>query len=241
MKLLKQKKVAAFVSTGNTGALVALAQLHLSLFDTIQKPALLVSLPSEKGEVVVLDVGAHIAFKAQHLLDYARLGVAYSTIVYGFATPSVGLLNIGVEEAKGTKEVQEAYIALQRAFSEEQFVGNVEGREVFQGKVDVLVTDGFTGNVFLKTCEGASSFLLEYMHNYFSKAPSSSGEPLMHHFEQRFNYSSHRGAFLCGVEGIVIKCHGNASNPAFIQGIQRAFELAEMQIGDKIQKKLKQV
>lgn len=241
MEFLKQKEVDALVSTGNTGALVAMAQITLPLLETIEKPALLVTLPSEKGEVVVLDVGAHISFKPQHLLDYARLGVAYSQVIYENPLPTLGLLNIGVEEMKGTKEVQEVYITLQNAFSREQFVGNVEGREVFQGRVDVLVTDGFTGNVFLKTCEGASSFLLEYMHNYFSSLPASGGEKLMHHFQQRFNYSAHRGALLCGVEGVVIKCHGNASDPAFVNGIERAFELAERQIDLEMQKKLREI
>lgn len=239
IELVKNKKADAFITTGNTGALVALSMLHLPRCQGIEKPALVVSLPTEKGEVVVVDVGAHIAFTPRHIVDYARLGVAYRQVVDQIPLPSVGLLNIGVEEAKGTKEVKEAYNALLTTFGK-QFVGNIEGREVFQGKVEVLVTDGFTGNVFLKTCEGASAFLLEYMQKYFTMMPISGGEKLLNHFQQRFNYSAQRGALLCGVEGIVMKCHGNSSNSAFANAIQRAIDLATQQVSDRLSAQLKE-
>lgn len=223
MRLLKDHAIDAFVSTGNTGALVASAMLHLSMLPPIERPALLVMMPAENGKVAVLDVGAHISARPEHLVHYARLGSLYRECLYGELKPTIGLLNIGVEEQKGTKELQETYHLLQEAFSE-RFLGNIEGREVFQGKVDVLVTDGFTGNVFLKTSEGISTFLAQYLQSHFD-VPE-----IVSHLYQQFNYSEHPGAFLCGVDGIVIKCHGFSDKKALINGIRGAFTLARSNI-----------
>jgi glycerol-3-phosphate acyltransferase PlsX len=223
MRLLKEKKVDAFVSTGNTGALIAFALLHLPRLPQIERPALLVMMPTAKGKVAVLDVGATIAPKSRHLVDFALLGSLYRQSLFQEKSPTVGLLNIGVEEQKGTKEIKEAYHLLQEKF-QERFLGNVEGRDVFQGKIDVLVTDGFTGNVFLKTSEGISTFLVEYLQHHF-KVPE-----IVSHLYHQFNYSEHPGAFLCGVDGIVVKCHGFSDQRALMNGIRGAFTLARTDI-----------
>jgi len=241
VRLVKEGKLDALVSTGNTGALVALSTMHLPLLPTIQKPALLAVLPTELGVIAVLDVGAHIHYKSTHFLDYAKLGVLYQECFRGITNPKVGLLNIGSEEKKGTCEVKEAYRTLQEYFQhcEGQFVGNVEGREVFQGKVDVMVTDGFTGNVFLKTCEGASSFLFEYLGKYFARhATGDCGAALLGHFHEKFNYANQPGAFLCGVEGVIVKCHGNSDTQAMISGIRGAVALVEKQVVKKMKERL---
>lgn len=227
MRLLRENKIDAFLSTGSTGALVATATLHLDPLEGIERPALLVTMPTAKGEVVVLDVGANIQPKPEHLVAYARLGVLFSTFYQGLKRPSIGLLNIGAEEQKGTKELKETYAALQEVFKD-RFLGNVEGRSVFRGDVDVLVTDGFTGNVFLKTSEGISRFLAEYLTQHF-EIPE-----IIAHLNQRFNYAEHPGAFLCGVDGLVVKCHGDSDQQALMNGIYGAIDLANSQILDKM-------
>ena len=220
MRLLREKKIDAFVSSGNTGALVAFSKLHLPMLPQIERPALLVMMPTAKGKVAVLDVGANISPKPHHLVSYALLGSLYRECMLGEKNATVGLLNIGVEEQKGTQELKETYRTLQSKF-ESRFLGNIEGMEVFQGKIDVLVTDGFTGNVFLKTSEGISSFLAEYLKNHFGLPETVS------HLRQQFNYSEHPGAFLCGVDGIVVKCHGFSDKYALMNGIRGAFTLAK--------------
>lgn len=232
IRLLKENKIDAFVSSGNTGALVAFATLSLPLLPHIERPALLVMMPTEKKrKVVVLDVGANMVPKPHHLVSYAHLGSLYRQCMYGEKNPTIGLLNIGIEEQKGTAEVKETHHLLQQTFKE-QFLGNVEGRDVFQGKIDVLVTDGFTGNVFLKTSEGISSFLAEYLQKHF-------GVPeIVSHLHQQFNYSEHPGAFLCGVEGIIVKCHGFSDKHALMNGIRGAFTLAHKQIISQLKQKL---
>ncbi len=231
MRLLKEHAIDAFVSTGNTGALVASAMLHLPMLPQIERPALLVMMPAENGKVAVLDVGANIVARPEHLVNYALLGSLYRECVYGDLKPTIGLLNIGVEEQKGTKELQDTYHLLQEAFAE-KFLGNIEGREVFHGKVDVLVTDGFTGNVFLKTSEGISTFLAQYLQTHFD-VPD-----IVSHLYHQFNYSEHPGAFLCGVDGIVIKCHGFSDQNALMNGIRGAFTLARSSLLSYLKSKL---
>ncbi len=231
IRLLKEKAIDAFVSTGNTGALVALATLHLPPLPGVERPALLVMMPTEKGKVVVLDVGANITPKPQHLFSYAVMGAFYHVAMLEGKKPRIGLLNIGVEEQKGTHELKETYQLLQKTFGE-YFLGNIEGREVFQGKIDILVTDGFTGNVFLKTSEGISVFLAEYLQKHF-------GLPeVVSHLHQQFNYSEYPGAFLCGVEGIIVKCHGFSNKQALINGIRHAHALASKDILGKLKSSL---
>ncbi len=234
MKMLKDKQIDALVSTGNTGALVASAMIYLTRLPRIERPALLVMMPNGEKGVVVLDVGANITPKPQHLIDYAKMAAVYRSVLHGITHPKVGLLNIGVEERKGTKEVQQTYRLLQEEFRE-GFLGNIEGREVFDGDIDIMVTDGFTGNVFLKTCEGVSSFFMEYIQEHF---PSAESKKIVEHFYHRFNYDKHPGAFLCGVDGIVVKCHGYSNQTAMINGIKSAIDLAENQITDKLKQAL---
>lgn len=234
IRLLKEKKVDAFLSTGNTGALMASAMFHLSMLPGIERPALLVILPSGKHGVAVLDVGANIAPRPEHLIGYAKLGMIYRQCAHRIRTPTVGLLNIGTEQLKGTESIKEAYAALSAYFKDNRasFKGNVEARDVFGGAVDVLVTDGFTGNVFLKTCEGVSAFLIEYLAS--EKSTSETGTRL----KQQFNVSKHPGALLCGVDGIVIKCHGNSDTPALISGIRGAAALVKSRMIEKMKERL---
>ncbi len=170
LQYLKEKKIDAFVSAGNTGALLFAAKTTLKTLKGIDRPALLALLPTKKKEVAVLDVGANLSLKPDHIVQFAQMGIAYQKS-RGIENPIVGLLNIGIEAKKGTPQLQEAYLKLD-AMNRDQpfFAGNIEGKDVFHGNIDVLVTDGFTGNVFLKTAEGIAAFILEQLEQAPEKA-----------------------------------------------------------------------
>ncbi|MCB1080764.1 MAG: phosphate acyltransferase, partial [Chlamydiia bacterium] len=234
MRLLKEKKIDALVSTGNTGALIASAKMHLPMLKGISRAALITLLPTKKRPIAVIDVGANIHCTPEHLVQFAQMGVAYQKS-RGIQNPTVGLLNIGTEEKKGRAELRETYQLLQKTPS---FVGNVEGKEVFSGAINVLVTDGFTGNVFLKTAEGISSFILDTMHQNQSILPFS--KPLLKRLEKELYSAEYPGAILCGMDGIIMKCHGDASPEALKQGVIGALSLIQGSFLDKIKLQLTQ-
>ncbi|MBI3211590.1 MAG: phosphate acyltransferase PlsX [Simkania negevensis] len=241
MALLKEKKIDALVSTGNTGALIASAKRHLSTIEGITRAALITLLPTKKSPVAVIDVGANIECTSEHLLQFAKMGIAYQRS-RGIQTPKVGLLNIGSEESKGSEKLKETYKLLQEyhdTLSAERstFIGNVEGKEVFSGEVDVLVTDGFTGNIFLKTSEGISSFILETLREKQNKIPFA--KPLLEQLEKELYATEYLGGLLCGVDGIVMKCHGDANPYAVMNGVKGAIYLARGGFLSKIKRALK--
>lgn len=243
--LIREKKCDGFVTAGNTGAITAHASLELEKLPGISRPALLTLLPTEKGKVAILDVGANVTFRPKYLMQFALMGSAYQKIVEGVEKPKVGLLNIGGEARKGTRIVRQAYdyFNLYDERLEENniyFEGNVEGRDVFEGKVDVLVTDGFTGNIFLKTCEGVASFIVDQISKRFAKLPLFMPKKALGQVEKYLDYSEYPGATLIGVEGVIVKCHGCSSPGALENGIKGAFMLAKNQIIDKIREHLKE-
>lgn len=222
MRLLKKRQLEAFVSCGNTGALIASAALSLPMLPGVFRPALLASLPTEKGYAAVLDVGGNVSSKARYLVQFAHLGAAYQRAVQGIEVPTVGLLNVGAESKKGTTEVRQAYELLRNHCQDlvargvaprMHFIGNIEGRDLFKGAVDVIVTDGFTGNVLLKSVEGASSFIFSSLQEAYK------GSSTFQELQKLFNYAEYPGAIVCGVEGVVIKAHGNASVKALFSSI----------------------
>lgn len=240
MRLLKKKALDAFVSCGNTGALIASATLFLPHLPGISRPALLVPLPTKKGPVAVLDVGGMVSCKAEHLIHFAHLGAAYQRAVQGVKFPTVGLLNIGVESKKGTAEVRQAYEHLQGLNdidSKMHFAGNVEGREVFNGSVDVLVTDGFTGNVMLKTAEGVSAFIFDALQDIMKGASKEFREAFVD-LQKHFTYSEYPGAIICGVDGLVMKVHGNASEEALFSSILGAADCVRKEVIPLIKKSM---
>lgn len=240
LKSLKKHYLDGFVTAGNTGALIAGAALLLPLLPGIKRPALLAALPTEKGSVAIIDVGGNVSYKAYHLAQFAHMGVAYQRCWEGIKHPRVGLLNIGVESKKGTSEVRQAY-QLMEAMSEKKemlFVGNVEGREVFQGAVDVLVTDGFTGNVLLKTSEGVSSFILLQLQAALQEVSPEARQTVIRHLQPQFDYEEYNGAIVCGVDCVAVKCHGQSSSKGFLRGIQRAIRLVENGFTHQIKEQL---
>jgi glycerol-3-phosphate acyltransferase PlsX len=222
---LHKKKIDAFVSAGNTGALLIAAKTTLKPLPGIDRPALLALLPTKKEPVAVLDVGANVTLKPEHIFQFATMGIAYQKS-RGIESPTVGLLNIGAEAQKGTPQLREAYTKLETMNRDSMvFVGNVEGKRVFQGDIDVVVTDGFTGNVFLKTAEGVAAFILEQL-------------PEPTNLRHRLNPTDYPGAILCGVDGIVVKCHGDTSPVAFMNSIKVALRLVQHQFLEKINQNL---
>ncbi len=240
MRLLKEGSLDALVSAGNTGALVSSAKMILSTLPGILRPPLIALMPTKKNPVAVLDVGAGVQAKADHLVQFALIGAAYQK-TRGIEKPSVGLLNIGSEAGKGTSELRQAYHLLQTMNDASfQFAGNIEGKTVFDGEVDVLVTDGFTGNVFLKTAEGIASLILDRLHAHIPNNELKKIQPELNDLQRHLHYAEYPGAVLAGVQGIVIKCHGYSTPRAFANGIRGALRLASENFTQVLQNKLDQ-
>jgi phosphate acyltransferase len=303
LRLLKEGKLDAFVSAGNTGALVSASKMILGTFRDISRPALLALMPTKKRPVAVLDVGANLQAKAAQLVQFAHLGAAYQ-IARGILEPRIGILNIGSEASKGTSEIRLAYkelsklyrtrpqtwkygtadtcqssgvraltreaapqnfwseratIAERQGASENEnyeakptqpdskfvaefgipsFAGNIEGKSVFDGEVDVLVTDGFTGNVFLKTAEGIASLVLDRLHSHIPAGTLKEIAVHLNDLQRHLHYAEHPGALLCGVKGTVVKCHGYSTPEAFANGIRGAVEFASCHFIDILKNQL---
>lgn len=230
LRQLKKKSLDAFVSLGNTGALIAGAALILPKLPGIKRPALLATLPAAIGRISILDVGGSVTTKAEHLTQFARMGACFERVHFGISNPNVGLLNVGAESKKGTSEHRLAYQVLSE-MKELNFIGNLEGFEVFQGKAHVVVTDGFTGNILLKSAEGIASYMIDFLKK--SKAEEAKA------FETRFSSDEHPGAILLGVEGIVVKCHGASSATALFNGIKAAAGYVKKGLVSKLKAELK--
>ncbi len=231
MKQLNEGRIDAFVSSGNTGAIVGSASFNLPKFKGIERPCLLASFPSREAPLAIVDVGGFLSTTAKQLVQYAKIGAAYQRVTLEKSFPTVGLVNIGVESKKGSPELREAYRLLsEEAGSLFQFIGNVEGREAFQGDIDVLVTDGFTGNVMLKVSQGVSSFIFDYLQDTFKESATEEMLQLFTQVRNRFMYDEYPGALLCGVKGVVMKCHGAATVKAMFQSILGAKKAVENQL-----------
>jgi len=242
MRLLKEGYLQAFISAGNTGALMGCARLQLPALHHVERPALLTLLPTRHKEIAVLDVGANTSYKAKHLIQFAAMGVAYQRS-RDVKIPIVGLLNIGSEAKKGTPELQKVYNQLlagsKKSSSSYAFVGNIEGRDVFHGEIDVLVTDGFTGNVFLKTAEGIAAVILDELESSPLEECSPHMKGILAELRLRLHYAEYPGALLCGVDGIVIKCHGNSSPQSFVHSVTTAKRLVQHAFLEQVRKELK--
>lgn len=203
LKSLIRGDISAFITTGNTGALISAASILVPKYSGIRKPALLALLPTVKHDVTILDVGGNVHCKPEDLLQFTKLGVAFKKF-QGVGKPMVGLLNIGIESRKGTEAVQKAYKLLTNIPSSYYtFKGNIEAREVFLGDLDIVVSDGFTGNILLKTAEGVAEMILR------SLASSTKLETSHHFLQEKYQYAQYPGAMLVGLDKLVIKCHGN--------------------------------
>ena len=241
INLIKEEKAQACVSAGNTGALMATARYVLKMLPGIDRPAIASSLPSQKGTTYMLDLGANTDCSAEHLLQFAVMGAMLVSSVTGNPNPSVGLLNIGSEDIKGNEIVKEASELLRR--SHLNFYGNVEGNDIFKGTTDVVVCDGFVGNVALKTAEGIaqlmSRFLTqEFKRNWMTKVMAFVSLLVLNRFKKRLDPRRYNGASFLGLKGIVVKSHGSADSYSFFFAIQTAIEESKNNVLEKIQKQL---
>ena len=241
INLIKEEKAQACVSAGNTGALMATARYVLKMLPGIDRPAIASSLPSQKGTTYMLDLGANTDCTAEHLLQFAVMGAMLVSSVTGNPNPSVGLLNIGSEDIKGNEIVKEASELLRR--SHLNFYGNVEGNDIFKGTTDVVVCDGFVGNVALKTAEGIAQLMgrfltQEFKRNWITKVMAFVSLLVLNRFKKRLDPRRYNGASFLGLRGIVVKSHGSADSYSFFFAIQTAIEESKNNVLEKIQKQL---
>ena len=225
INLVKEGGADACVSAGNTGALMAIARFVLKTLPGIDRPAIASQLPTRVGDTLVLDLGANVNCTPQQLVQFAAMGSALVSAVDGIERPTVGLLNIGEEDIKGNDVVKEAAELLKA--SSLNFVGNVEGDDIYKGTTDVVVCDGFVGNVLLKTSEGLAQMLYEFLkaeftRNVLTKLAAAVVYPVLMSFKSRIDPRRYNGATLVGLKGVVVKSHGGADALAFRTAISRA-------------------
>ena len=237
INLVKSGDVHACVSAGNTGALMAISRFVLKMLPGIDRPAICTVIPTMTGQTRLLDLGANVDCTAQHLMQFAVMGSILTSAVEHIALPRIGLLNIGEEDIKGNEVVKQT-AELLRA-SDLNFVGNVEGDGVYKGEADVIVCDGFVGNVALKVSEGLAQMLArflreEFERNLLTRLIALMALPVLSRFKHRLDHRRYNGASLLGLKGTVIKSHGSADVFAFGQAIRRAYHEAENGVINKI-------
>jgi glycerol-3-phosphate acyltransferase PlsX len=243
---VKEGAADAAVSAGNTGALMAIARYVLKTMEGIDRPAIATQLPNVKGgATLVLDLGANVDCSAEHLLQFAFMGSALASALTGRSNPSVGLLNIGEEVIKGSEVIKKAGELLRTAANSSHlnFYGNVEGNDIFKGTTDIVVCDGFVGNVALKASEGLASMIGQIMKEEFSKTifrkiAAICAYPVLSAFKKRLDHRVHNGAALLGLRGLVFKSHGSADAFAFEQALNRAYDAAQHQLLERVQAKI---
>ena len=242
INLVKSNEASACVSAGNTGALMATARFVLKMLPGIERPAIASNLPNRNGVTCMLDLGANTDSTPEQLLQFAVMGAMLTSTLTKKKNPSIGLLNIGSEDNKGNEVVKKTFELLKE--SHLNFYGNVEGNDIFKGTTDVVVCDGFVGNVALKTTEGVikmfGNFLTtEYKKNWFTKIIALISLSLLKAFKRRLDPRRYNGASFLGLNGIVIKSHGGADILAFKTAIITAIEESENKVIEKIKKQIK--
>lgn len=226
INMVKDNRAQVIISAGNTGALMAISRYVLHTIDGIDRPAIAKIMPTMSGEVCVLDLGANVDSTAEHLFQFAIMGSAVMSSAAGKMTPSVGLLNIGSEEIKGREVIKEAALLLKK--SKLNFYGNVEGNDINKGTVDVVVCDGFTGNVTLKTIEGVAKMISTFLKEEFTRSLGSKimagiASPVLNRLKARLDPRKYNGAMLVGLNALVVKSHGGADETAFYYALSQAY------------------
>ena len=223
--LVKSGEAHACVSAGNTGALMGTAKFVLKTLPGIDRPAICAVLPTRRGHTYALDLGANAQCEPEHLLQFAMMGTILANAIDRNSNPSVGLLNMGSEDIKGSESVKKAAELLKK--SHLNFYGNVEGTDIYNGTTDVVVCDGFVGNVMIKTSEGLAKMLgdflkEEYTRNWLSNLAAAVSYPIIKRFRERVDHRRYNGAALLGLKGVVVKSHGSADRYAFYKALERA-------------------
>ena len=240
---VKLKECDGLVSAGNTGALMAISKFVLKTIKAIDRPAIAALMPTMKGQTVILDLGANVECSSENLVQFAIMGDMFSKSVLGITRPKLGLLNVGSEQIKGNTVVKKTFDDLKKMNSKINFFGFVEGNDINKGVVDVIVTDGFSGNIALKTAEGVAELIFTFLKNaYASSLISKVGyllsKPAINRFKTRIDPRKYNGAVLLGLNGIVVKSHGGTDAFGFSNAIGVAVSLIENSYIDEIKKKI---
>jgi glycerol-3-phosphate acyltransferase PlsX len=243
---VKDGRAQAAVSAGNTAALMAISRYLLKTLDGIDRPAIAGQIPNAKGRATtVLDMGANVDCTAEHLLQFAAMGVALVSVLNGEDNPSVGLLNIGEEAIKGNEVIKKAGELLRAAgqAGDLNFIGNVEGNDIFKGKADIVVCDGFVGNVALKASEGLATMIVEFLRAEFSrnlltKMAAVAAYPVIAALKKRMDHRRYNGGALLGLRGLVFKSHGSADELGFGFALTRAYDAARNDLLQRVQARI---
>ena len=239
-------EASGVVSAGNTGALMALAKIVVKTLPEIDRPALAAIAPSARGDVVLLDLGANIQCDARNLVEFAVMGDSFARAVLGLTSPSLGLLNVGSEELKGDDRVRAAAETLRESHIGPNFHGFIEGHDIAAGTVDVVVTDGFTGNVALKTAEGTLKLMRDLLRQVFtSSIPARAGyllaRPALDRLREWMDPRRYNGAILLGLNGVVVKSHGGTDALGFAHAVDVAMDMVTHRFNDRIREGLAQI
>jgi glycerol-3-phosphate acyltransferase PlsX len=241
IEAVKAGEASAAVSAGNTGALMAMAKLALRTMEGIDRPALVALMPTMKSDSVVLDLGANTDCDAENLVQFAVMGAAFARTVLGLERPKVAFLNIGEEDMKGTEAIRDAAQLLRTAAVDLplDFLGNVEGNGIAQGNTDVIVTDGFAGNIALKTAEGTAKLVTGLLANAYrasllTKIGYLFSRPALRALRDQLDPNNHNGAVFLGLNGVVVKSHGGANIKGFANAIGVAYDLVTQDIHARI-------
>lgn len=246
---VKDGLAEAAVSAGNTAALMAISRYLLKTLDGIDRPAIAGQIPNAKGEATtVLDMGANVDCSAEHLLQFAMMGSAFVSVLSGNDNPTVGLLNIGEEAIKGNEVIKKAGEMLRAAgkAGDLNFYGNVEGNDIFKGTTDIVVCDGFVGNVALKASEGLATMIvdflkMEFSRTIFTKMAALAAYPVISALKKRMDHRRYNGGALLGLRGLVFKSHGSADEVAFEYALKRAYDAARNKLLDRVQVRISHV
>jgi glycerol-3-phosphate acyltransferase PlsX len=240
-QLLAERKVEGIVSAGNTGAMVA-GGLRLRRFlKGVRRPGIATVMPTLKGPCVVIDVGANVAPKPQHLFAYGVMGSIFAKHILGRERPTIGLMNVGSEVAKGNELAKDTHALFYDSPLNDRFVGNIEGRDIHRGACDVVVTEGFVGNVVLKVCEGVFEFAMKMVAHEMQKsldAEKGKAHEALMGLIHRYDYSAYGGAPLLGIDGVCIICHGSSGDRAIKNALNVAAQYAQAGLNGKIVEEL---
>jgi glycerol-3-phosphate acyltransferase PlsX len=240
-QLLAEKKVDAIVSAGNTGAMVAGGLFRRRFLKNVGRPGIATIMPTLAGRCVMIDVGANVQPEPEHLFQYGVMGSIFARYILQCERPRVGLMNIGSEEKKGHDLAKETHALFNASHFREQFIGNIEGRDIHRGAADVVVCDGFVGNVVLKVCEGLFEMMMKLVHNEVVGALSvekAQGAAALQNFFNRYDYSEFGGAPLLGIDGICIICHGSSGDRAIKNALGVAARYARGKLNELIVQEL---
>ena len=239
LKFVKDNPNSGFVSAGNTAALMILSRLILGMIPGVDRPAICSDIPNRKSFSLMLDLGANVLVDASNLLQFALMGYSYFSIIEPQRIPKIGIINIGTENNKGLEFLQEAHEILSNSFLKNNFVGFIEPHKITSGDCDIILSDGYTGNIILKTAEGLSDFITTNLRNIFKKSYKNKiAFKLLENdfkiFKDKINPDKYNGATLIGLNGISIKSHGSASPYAFNFALNKCFNIINNDLNEKI-------